>query len=406
MTAEQQDFINRIAAIAAKDMPRSGVLASLTIAQAILESGWGKSGLTVKANALFGIKAAGSVNQYWKGRVYNGKTQECYDGKNMVTITDGFRAYDSWEDSIADHSALLTGAARYKNIIGEKDCKTACKNIQADGYSTAPNYADTLIKCIETYNLAEFDRKIPNPADLSIFQQTQPKYDTEGINMPYKNHVISTQNEKRTSPYGWRTINGKQQFHDGIDIVDANGLQLKNDGIAIFAIADGKVAEAGKGVSVGNYADIAHEGKILTRYFHMRDNSIAVKKGDTVKKGQKLGIMGTTGDSTGVHLHFAVRENSTAYNNGDYVDPEPYLTGAKTIGATSNTAQPAQINTALQVGHKVKVRQGAKDHSGGNLASHVYSNVYDVHQINGDRAVIGAGGKVTAAVNVKDLQKV
>ena len=56
MTQEQKAFIERVGALAAADMKKSGVLASLTIAQAILESGWGKSGLTVKANALFGIK--------------------------------------------------------------------------------------------------------------------------------------------------------------------------------------------------------------------------------------------------------------------------------------------------------------------------------------------------------------
>ena len=60
MTQEQKAFIERVGALAAADMQKSGVLASLTIAQAILESGWGKSGLTVKANALFGIKAGTS----------------------------------------------------------------------------------------------------------------------------------------------------------------------------------------------------------------------------------------------------------------------------------------------------------------------------------------------------------
>lgn len=114
MTQEQKAFIERVGALAAADMQKSGVLASLTIAQAILESGWGKSGLTVKANALFGIKAGTS----WKGRVYSTKTQECYDGVNFTTVTALFRAYDSWEESVEDHSALLTGAARYKAVVG------------------------------------------------------------------------------------------------------------------------------------------------------------------------------------------------------------------------------------------------------------------------------------------------
>lgn len=63
MTQEQKAFIERVGALAAADMQKSGVLASLTIAQAILESGWGKSGLTVKANALFGIKAGDKLER-------------------------------------------------------------------------------------------------------------------------------------------------------------------------------------------------------------------------------------------------------------------------------------------------------------------------------------------------------
>lgn len=153
MTQEQKAFIERVGALAAADMQKSGVLASLTIAQAILESGWGKSGLTVKANALFGIKAGTS----WKGRVYSTKTQECYDGVTFTTVTALFRAYDSWEESVADHSALLTGAARYKAVVGERDYKTACRAIKAAGYATDPQYPDKLIQLIESYGLTAYD---------------------------------------------------------------------------------------------------------------------------------------------------------------------------------------------------------------------------------------------------------
>lgn len=153
MTQEQKAFIERVGALAAADMKKSGVLASLTIAQAILESGWGKSGLTVKANALFGIKAGSS----WKGRVYSAQTSECYDGVTFTTITALFRAYGSWAESVADHSALLTGAARYKAVIGERDYKAACRAIKAAGYATDPKYADKLIQLIEQYALTAYD---------------------------------------------------------------------------------------------------------------------------------------------------------------------------------------------------------------------------------------------------------
>ena len=153
MTKEQKAFIERVGALAAADMQKSGVLASLTIAQAILESGWGKSGLTVKANALFGIKAGKS----WKGKVYSTKTQECYDGVTFTTVTALFRAYGSWEESVTDHSALLTGAVRYKAVVGERDYQTACRAIKAAGYATDPKYPDKLIQLIETYGLTAYD---------------------------------------------------------------------------------------------------------------------------------------------------------------------------------------------------------------------------------------------------------
>ena len=154
VTTEQKAFIARVGKLAAADMKNSGVLASLSIAQAILESGWGKSGLTVKANALFGIKAGKS----WKGKVYSAKTQECFDGVNYTTITALFRAYENWEASVADHSALLTGLNIYRAVVGEKDYKKACKAIKAAGYATAPDYAEKLINIIECYSLTDYDK--------------------------------------------------------------------------------------------------------------------------------------------------------------------------------------------------------------------------------------------------------
>ena len=154
MTTEQKNFIKRVGALASADMKKTGVLASLTIAQAILESAWGKSELATKANALFGIKAT----KTWKGKVYCSDTKECYDGVSMVDVKKAsFRAYDSWEESLTDHSAFLKANKRYKEVIGEKDYKRACEAIKAAGYATDPDYTAKLIKLIEGNDLTEFD---------------------------------------------------------------------------------------------------------------------------------------------------------------------------------------------------------------------------------------------------------
>ena len=137
-----ESFIKEIGLLASADMKETGVLASLTLAQAILESGWGLSALAVVGKALFGIKATTS----WTGNVYDADTNECYDGKTFEKVHAVFRAYNSWADSIRDHSALLTGSPRYSAVVGKRDYKAACRAIQAAGYATDPQYAEKLIR--------------------------------------------------------------------------------------------------------------------------------------------------------------------------------------------------------------------------------------------------------------------
>lgn len=130
-------------------MEKTGVLASLTIAQAILESNWGRS---APGNMLFGIKAGSS----WKGKTQLLWTHEFIGGvKKRVQAT--FRAYGSFYESLLDHGSLLTGNKRYKDVVGCKDYKRACRAIQAAGYATDPMYADKLINLIERYGLTRFD---------------------------------------------------------------------------------------------------------------------------------------------------------------------------------------------------------------------------------------------------------
>lgn len=188
MTTEQKQFIEKVGRMAQEDMGRTGVLASLTTAQAILESGWGTSELCRNANALFGIKADGR----WSGRVYSKETQECYDGVTYTTVTALFRAYGSWEESIADHSAFLRAGSRYKAVIGETDHKAACKAIKAAGYATDPFYAEKLISIIEENGLTAYDitagKKEPAMSNSPLVTYTKI---TSNKNSP-RNHAIDT----------------------------------------------------------------------------------------------------------------------------------------------------------------------------------------------------------------------
>jgi peptidoglycan hydrolase-like protein with peptidoglycan-binding domain len=126
-------------------------LPSLTIAQAILESGWGSSQLSVRAKNLFGIKAFSN----WRRDKITLPTTEWY-GDNKQVINADFRAYDSFNESIEDHSKLLA-SERYKPVRECSDYKEACRKIYECGYATDPGYTEKLIRIIEENKLYEVD---------------------------------------------------------------------------------------------------------------------------------------------------------------------------------------------------------------------------------------------------------
>lgn len=151
-----KEFFAKIKNDVITDMKESGILASLTAAQGFCESAHGSSGLTQKANNLFGMK--GSYN----GQYVTMKTKEFVNGK-YITVDAAFRKYPDWLSSIKDHSALFNRLARYKNLRGLRDYKLACTYVQQDGYATSPSYASTLINIIEKYKLYEWDLLEPEP---------------------------------------------------------------------------------------------------------------------------------------------------------------------------------------------------------------------------------------------------
>ena len=163
--------------------------------------------------------------------------------------------------------------------------------------------------------------------------------------MGFKNNIISTQDEYITSPFGVRPnpLGAGTEFHNGLDIVSSRGLQKTQD-VWSIAIADGVVTDKHNGELIGHGIDILHDGKVLSRQYHFKSASV-LKVGDKVKKGDRIGILGTTGRSTGVHLHFGVKTGSTKWDNGDYVDPTPYLDGTKNIAISSDNVIPAKIDT-------------------------------------------------------------
>lgn len=152
---EVKQFIETLSklAIAERRKRAKWVLPSVCIAQAALETGWGTSKLMTKANAYFGIKAG----KTWKGKVYDAKTSECYDGSTYVRITDTFRAYDSLAESVSDYYDLITGLSRYSKAVNNNNALSTITAIKDGGYATSPTYITNVMSIINQYNLTQYD---------------------------------------------------------------------------------------------------------------------------------------------------------------------------------------------------------------------------------------------------------
>ena len=145
------DFVNEIKDGAIETYNKYGVLPSLTLAQAILETGWGRSRI---GNNIFGIKAGSS----WTGKRVNCLTgEQNADGTRYQTRAD-FRDYDSVNDSIIDHAELLT-KDRYKPVLEATNYKDACIAVKQCGYATSQTYSENLISIVEQYGLDQWDPK-------------------------------------------------------------------------------------------------------------------------------------------------------------------------------------------------------------------------------------------------------
>ena len=139
-------YIKKFAPAAVKNMRFYKIPASITLAQGVLESGYGEGTLAKKANNHFGIKC----HNGWKGK----SIRHDDDAKNEC-----FRSYKNPLRSYRDHSLFLVGRDRYSSLfkLKRKDYKGWARGLKAAGYATDPKYAEKLISLIERFNLTRFD---------------------------------------------------------------------------------------------------------------------------------------------------------------------------------------------------------------------------------------------------------
>jgi flagellum-specific peptidoglycan hydrolase FlgJ len=155
-SADQQTaFLNAAASAARQGQAQTGVPASVTVAQAILESDWGRSTLAQDANNYFGMKVMGTLGN--DGLVWM-PTSEYDASGHLYQTTSAFRAYKSLADSTADHDRLLGTASRYSSAMQSTgDPREFAALIAQDGYSTDPAYADKLVALMDRYGLYQLD---------------------------------------------------------------------------------------------------------------------------------------------------------------------------------------------------------------------------------------------------------
>ena len=150
---DKEVFIQKVAEKVSKYAPLYGIsVHSPIIAQAIIESGWGKSGLASKYHNYFGLKCGSS----WKGKSVNMTTKEEYKVGTMTNIRDNFRVFDDFDDGIRGYFEFIN-TRRYKNLKGVKSPEEYVRRLKADGYATSSKYVDNVMRVIRDNKLTRFD---------------------------------------------------------------------------------------------------------------------------------------------------------------------------------------------------------------------------------------------------------
>ena len=146
--ATPTDFVHRLSEPAREASRRTGMPAPLILAQAALETGWGRREIPTAEGAnshnLFGIKAGA----HWDGPTTEVVTHEYINGQR-TRVVDRFRVYDSYADAFEDHGRLISDNPRYAPVLEAADAKQAARALQSGGYATDPAYADKLVALMD-----------------------------------------------------------------------------------------------------------------------------------------------------------------------------------------------------------------------------------------------------------------
>ncbi|WP_108446296.1 flagellar assembly peptidoglycan hydrolase FlgJ [Halomonas denitrificans] len=166
--AHVRDFLERLAAPARAASRASGVPAELILAQAALETGWGRHEIATpgggNSHNLFGIKAGST----WRGETTEILTHEVIDGRRQA-VRDRFRVYGSFEEAFTDYARLIGDNPRYAGVVTAGSADQAARALQQGGYATDPAYADKLIAVMDTLGPLAGDTTLASRGPVSPY---------------------------------------------------------------------------------------------------------------------------------------------------------------------------------------------------------------------------------------------
>ncbi len=202
------NYITQYKEIAILEMQRTGIPASIKMAQALLESGAGRSTLARNANNHFGIKCGGS----WEGETYYREDDDYYKGKLVKSC---FRKFDSVYQSFEAHSNFLINQNRYSFLfeIPVSDYESWAKGLRKAGYATDKSYSIKLIEIIEKYELYLLDQNMtPFEGDSSLANAESEDFDTEK-NAHDSENTSKTYKSERNRSRRKVSVNKNAKYH-------------------------------------------------------------------------------------------------------------------------------------------------------------------------------------------------
>lgn len=237
-----------------------------------------------------------------------------YDRKMLQEYQETKEAIDKYKKELEDEQATLE-EAKEKAKAEEASMETliSAKEQEIGLYEADISNKSQLIKeyeaeiAAQTASIAALEKAVAEEKErLKAANEAIQRYDGGTFTWPAPSYT------RISDEYGYRMhpILGVKQFHNGVDMAAPSGTP-------ILAAYDGTVVQAAYSNTMGNYIMLDHGDGLYTIYMHA--SALSVSKGESVTKGQKIGAVGSTGRSTGPHLHFSVRLN------GSYVSPWNYL---------------------------------------------------------------------------------